>query len=1027
MERANRWLVAATVVVLLGAAAGPASAQYFGRNKVQYRTFRFEVLRTEHFDVYFYAEERAAAELAARLAERWFARLARVLSYELLGRQPLILYGSHGDFEQTNVIEGELGEGTGGVTESLKRRIVLPLGGSLAETDHVVGHELVHAFQYDITDMGGPHSGVPGAALGRLPLWFVEGMAEYLSLGPVDAHTAMWMRDAASQEKLPNLAELDHARYFPYRWGQALWAYLTGSFGESAVGSLLRASAASGNIDAAMRTVLGAETPDDLIQDWHKALRAQASDVRQITRRITDSAKLLYRGPNSLSLYNVAPALSPDGRRLMFLSQRNALSIDLYLADAETGRIVRKVVDGAVQPQFSSLGFINSAGAWSPDGRRFMLAVMRSGRPTLVILDVAAGATEREIPFTDLGEIFSPSWSPDGGAVAFSAQQGGWTDLFTHDLRSGTTRRLTHDAFADLQPAWSPDGRRLVFVSDRFTTSLSDMTAGAYQLVQIDLDRDELRGVSGADVGKNINPQWSRDGHIYFVTDRTGISNIYRVSGDGGPIEPMTNVATGVSGITALSPAISLASASNRLAFSFYENNQYSIYAIDGARLSGLEPQDAVAALGPAQLPPAKRERRAIVGLPPNPLPLPPLPAPTTESAPYKARLSLDLVGQPYLTAGVDPYGMFLGGGLALFFSDVLGDYSLGTAVQLNGDIGGNLSNIARNIGGQVAFVNRKHRWNYGVAGGQMPYTAAAFAAGVSESDGEKVGVAQTIIYRQVERSASGVATYAVNAARRFEFAGGLANVSFDQRVFTTTYDLSSGRAISDTHQSVPGAAALNLGQFGAAVVYDTSRFGATSPVAGESYRLQVTPTVGTLHFTSVLADYRRYVMPVPFYTIAGRVLHYGKYGRDSEDARIVPSYLGYPNLVRGYDVYSFDSNECTPLPSGVCQEFERLIGSRIAVANLEFRFPLLRPFGVKPEMYGPVPIEIALFADVGVAWNSRQKPSVLGGGRRGVSSGGVAVRVNILGVLVAEFDVTRPFQRPRAGWVFQLNVSPGF
>jgi hypothetical protein len=178
-------LTAFLCAVLCG--APPAAAQYFGQNKVQYRTFDFQVLKTEHFDIHYYPEEEAAARDVARMAERWYARLARVLDHQLSSRQPLILYASHPHFEQTNVIEGQLGEGTGGVTESLKRRIVMPVGGGPAETDHVLGHELVHAFQYDIL----------GANL-NLPLWFIEGMAEYLSIGSYDPHTAVWLRDAAS-------------------------------------------------------------------------------------------------------------------------------------------------------------------------------------------------------------------------------------------------------------------------------------------------------------------------------------------------------------------------------------------------------------------------------------------------------------------------------------------------------------------------------------------------------------------------------------------------------------------------------------------------------------------------------------------------------------------------------------------------------------------------------------------------------------------------------------------------------------
>src|SRR5262245_3761588 len=149
--------------------SSPASAQYFGQNKVQYKKLDFQVLKTEHFDIYYYSEERDGIDIAARLAERCHARLERIFEHTLHGRQPLVLYGSHIDFEQNNIIPGELGEGTGGVTEPLRRRIVLPMGGSLVDTDHVIGHELVHAFQFDITANPNAPPGVTGAE--RLPLW----------------------------------------------------------------------------------------------------------------------------------------------------------------------------------------------------------------------------------------------------------------------------------------------------------------------------------------------------------------------------------------------------------------------------------------------------------------------------------------------------------------------------------------------------------------------------------------------------------------------------------------------------------------------------------------------------------------------------------------------------------------------------------------------------------------------------------------------------------------------------------------
>jgi outer membrane protein assembly factor BamA len=188
-----------------------------------------------------------------------------------------------------------------------------------------------------------------------------------------------------------------------------------------------------------------------------------------------------------------------------------------------------------------------------------------------------------------------------------------------------------------------------------------------------------------------------------------------------------------------------------------------------------------------------------------------------------------------------------------------------------------------------------------------------------------------------------------------------------------------------------------------------------------------VSPTFGSINFNSVLADYRRYFMPVPFYTLAARVLHYGRYGSGAEDNRLIPLYLGYPELVRGYDFNSFGAGECTPNATSACPEFDRLLGSRMLVGNLEFRFPLLRPFGVGQRMYGPVPIEVGAFADAGVAWNRGEKPKWFGGQRQGVTSAGFVARVNVLGFVVAEFDFARPFQRTGRGWVWQFNLSPGF
>jgi len=185
-------------------------------------------------------------------------------------------------------------------------------------------------------------------------------------------------------------------------------------------------------------------------------------------------------------------------------------------------------------------------------------------------------------------------------------------------------------------------------------------------------------------------------------------------------------------------------------------------------------------------------------------------------------------------------------------------------------------------------------------------------------------------------------------------------------------------------------------------------------------------PTFGTLRMTTALADYRRYFMPARFYTLAVRGLHYGRYGANSEDPRLIPLFIGYPEFVRGYGINSFENGECSTTTT--CPTFDRMVGTRMMVGNVEFRFPLLRPFGVTDRMYGPLPVEVAFFLDGGVAWNRGEKPSVFNGGtRKPVTSGGVSFRTNLFGYAVGQVDLARPFDRPGRGWVWGFSLTPGF
>ena len=1012
----QRIYATAAGLVLLVALAPSASAQYFGRNAVQWERRKFQVLKTEHFDVHFYAEEEKAAEQVGRLAERWHGRLTRILDFELKGRQPIVLYASHPQFQQTNTIGGPPGEGTRGVTEAFKRRIVLPLGASLAETDHVLGHELVHAFQYAMTGQGklGPGN-VPGAL--NMPLWFIEGMAEYLSVGPIDPHTAMWIRDAARQEKLPGIHQLDGTRYFPYRYGHALWAYLGGRYGDAVVArALKRVGPKSNDAGIILKEVTGLDEKE-LSKDWHAALRATAGPQIEERKDPSAYAASVVTEKGDGGEINVGPALSSDGRRLAFLSERDLFSIELFVADARTGKVTERLSQSLADTHLESLQFIQSAAAWDISSERVALGAVAKGRPVLVLLDARTGKTLREVPLPSLGEVHTPSFSPDGQSVAFSALVGGFTDLFVYDLKSGVLRRLTDDPLADLQPAWSPDGRRLAFVTDRFSTRLDRLEAGNYRLATIDVAGGTPQELACFSRAKNINPQWSPSGDsLYFLSDARGATNVYRLALANGSIHQLTDLVTGASGITGLSPALTAAARADRIAFSVYDEGRYEIYAIEGtARLAG-RPVAAVESDAAALVPGAQpggvvvhARADAVSGL---------ADADAFEKKPYKAKLGLDYLGQPYVGAGVDRYGAAFAGGIAMSFSDMLGEHSLGTILQVERTAG------FTDVGGVVQYVNRTRRFNWGVQVSQIPYVYGSVASGVSVTGGERIYVEQTTMERILDRSVSALGQLPFDAATRVEVQGGIRKIGYEVRTRTDGFSLRTGQQVLSEEETTPSDDDVDLFEGTVALVHDTSVFGATGPVVGRRFRLDVSPVAGSVNYAGALADLRQYVMPVRPVTVAGRLLHYGRYGGGGEDARLGSLFLGYPSLVRGYDAGSFTAEECGS--SAGCGVYSQLLGSRLLVANVEVRAPLLGLFGAK-RLYGPVPVDVGAFFDAGVAWDTTTSPALFGGERSVVKSLGATARLNLFGVAVLQVDYVRPLDRPGKGAYFTFNLLSGF
>lgn len=1016
MRRIAYVFVATCLCVAIGV---NARAQYFGQNKVRHKVLHFEVMKTQHFDIYYYPDEKLASEQVGRMAERWYARFTVLFHHVLTTRQPIVLYASHTDFEQTTVLPGMIGESTGGVTLANGRKVVLPLAGSLAATDHVLGHELVHAYQYDMTTTRG--SPVPLAA--HMPLWFIEGMAEYCSIGPEDANTAMWMRDAVARDQFPTIKDLNNPnKYFPYRYGEAFWAFVGGKYGDDKIAPMLLAAAgAGGNVDAAIQSVLHV-TPKQLSAEWRQAAVAKNQPILQATQPVAPSAVLIAAKKNQAGI-NVSPAVSPDGKWVMFFSERGLFSIDLYLANAQSGHVIRRITSTATSAHFNSLLFINSAGAWSADSRQFAFGHVEGGKATVSIYNLARNQIVKRYVIPGAGEIFSPTWSPDGKQIAFSAIEGGLTNLYVLNLDNGAVRKLTDDAYAELEPAWSPDGNNIALVTDRFTTDLNDLAHGQYRLALMNMTTGAIQPVAAAGGGNQTNPQWSADGRtLYYLSDVSGIPSIYRLALNGGSPEQLTNLQSGVSGITALSPAFSLAANTGEIIYSDFSDNNYSLVRL-AARTAPI--QSSTAAMNPALLAPRTSDSGEVADYLhnwQNGLAL----ASTFTEHPYHPALHLDYIAPPSVAVGVGSYGTMVGGGTALYFSDLLGYRNLMVAIESLSGTGG--AGFLNGLSGSAVYTDDHHRWTWGVGGGQTPFASGSYAVTAGVINGRPVAQTQEITLWEMNRNAVGILSYPFSRAQRIEFTGGYENIGYAVKENTQLVDLASGAVLGTQEQNLPGPPALNFAIGTAALVYDTSIFGGVSPIRGQSYRFQAGGNAGSVDFETLLADYRRYIGLTQSFSLAGRLMTFGRYGSGANDPHLQELFVGDPTLVRGYDFNSFTPQECGPsfATSGNCPILNRLVGNKIGVVNLEARLELLGPLGVYSNAHIP-PVELAPFFDAGSAWTSSSKPNFFGGSRQPVSSEGLTLRVNALGFAVVSISYALPNNRPLTPHVWEFTFQPGF
>lgn len=1021
-HRSKLWTLAAFLLAFTGTTTLQAQ-EYFGRNKPSYESFNFDVYRSPNFEIYYYLKNAERRKDLADFAELWYNYHRNLLGDTFSIKNPLIFYNDHADFQQTNTISGGVGVGTGGVTEAFKNRVIMPIALTNQATYQVLGHELVHAFQFNRI-LNGDSTNIQ--SLGNLPLWVVEGMAEYMSTGSVDPHTALWMRDAVLNDDVPTIDQLDNPKYFPYRYGHAFWSFLTGLKSDRIIEPFFKSVAIFG-VDNAITGVLGMNKKD-FSKLWQDAITAQFKPM------IEGKEKNVFGKPilddKDGGQMNISPSISPDGKYVLFTSERNLFSTDIFLADATNGQIMKTVASTARGGNIDFFDFLESSGAWSPDSKRVALVGFKRGRNVLLIKSPFTGKTVEEFNLGDLPAFSNPSWSPDGKTIVVSGLKEGHTDLYAFNIRTRTLKQLTNDKYSEIQPTWSEDGQTLYFSTDQKAWE-NGRTYGrlTFNLASLDMVSNAVTHYDevfpGAD---NLNPQVDTAGNLVFLSNPDGYRNMYRYDLKSKEVTQLTDLAVGITGISHYSPAISVDRKRDRILYTLYNKRGYSIYRGTSKDFLDKKVDPKVVTYAAAQLPRLNPTVKSVIDRQIGAIDQT-IAGETAalQEVPFKSKFKLDfLTGGGGIGVGNNLFGTNAGlaGGVQALFSDILGNNQIMANIALNGQI--------QDFGGMVTYLNRKGKFQWGGSIMHIPYPYYSYeGAYIENSDLGQVVVDEYSVYRIFQSGGSGFVQYPFSSTLRAEAELDFSRISQSLRKIKeySQYDPFSidgrGRPLGQDQEKVGDLPGFSMPGVGAAIVGDKSNFGLTAPLQGYRFRVGARQYLGDIQFLNPTIDFRGYLRKKPF-TFAGRVMHTGRYGRDSKNTEVFPPlFLGSPWWVRG-----FQGNVAQNLLRDTLLTQDNLIGTKIGVFNAEVRIPLFGPKQLALIPSNIVPADLNFFFDLGMIWTSfdQFKDEDLNGKNliRPLSSVGASLRVNLFGALILEPYYAIPLIKGAKG-AFGLNFMPGW
>ena len=917
--------LALSVVVLLTGAVS-ASAQtpfvpYFGKNNIHYDNFDWHIYTTDHFEIYYYTDLEKHLERVAGYAEGAYQQVSSDLKHDLSFKVPLILFKTHSEFEQQNVIPGAAQEGVGAFAEPFRDRMLLPIDDPPDRLYGLIAHELTHIFEFDI---------IPQGLIRRsVPLWVNEGLSDYErgQWAPLDL---MMIRDAAVSDIVPKMSDLQgygnsgNPRLI-YNLGHAVFEFIEAKYGKDGIRQFLfalRKSVIGGGDDAYEEAFK--MKPEEFDQAFERYLKERFKPFRD-KERPADYGRDLSPNQEKTSFaqaMSIAPSPSGDLLAVVTINRKDG-EADIVLLSSKDGSMVRNLTAGFDKNfGFTSIVMLGERWntmpwmSWAPKGDRLAYFVRTEKERTLIVQNVLTRKIEARIALKSVDEPESPSFSPDGRTVAFAGLRGGVGDIFTVDLETQAITNLTVDDFFDYGPTYAPDGKYLVYNArvsgnqklfrlDVDTKKKTQLTFGTNDetAAQFFDENTLLFSSTATNPNQPLDPEVAKNANIY---------NAWTLDMKSGELKQYTDTLGGV-----LSPIVLNDAAGAKIGFVSYYKGDYGLHTLERKEPLNVAASADFGAPG-AIIDFQSPLQHTLVG---------------TNQRRKRPFEKMFLEGRPPVNVGVTNNGDVFGG-TQISFGDVLGDKQVNFFA----------ASIAQYRTLSLSYVNLGKRFQYALQG----YSQTQFFYGQLEGlfyDPSLAPLVSRDLAQATRTTRGGTAfgIYPLSRFRRIEFSGGLVNLREQYndpllQLYAEQYQQETfGQQVFRSGTMVPLSAAF---------IQETTVFRDFGPLAGSTMRLayDVAPKIGsTLSRQTVDGDVRYYQRLATSGVLALRLRGFKSIGAAPDFM-----YFGGNSEMRGYDYLSF-------------------VGQTSVFANAELRFPIieaaLTPIGVIGGIRG------VFFANIGGGW----------------------------------------------------------